>query len=65
MTHLKNLSRLTRAAMMLLVMLLTATTGWADAPSHKIVVIADPHVMGDGCKTAARPGRTTWQAVVS
>ena len=51
MTHLKNLSRLTRAAMMLLVMLLTATTGWADAPSHKIVVIADPHVMGDGLLT--------------
>ena len=51
MTHLKNLSRLTRAAMMLLVMLLTATTGWADAPSHKIVVIADPHVMGNGLLT--------------
>ena len=45
MTRLKNLSRLTRAALTLLVMLLTATTAWADAPSHKIVVIADPHVM--------------------
>ena len=30
MTHLKNLSRLTRAALTLLVMLLTATTAWAD-----------------------------------
>ena len=33
-----------RTAMLLLLMMLTATTAWAD---HKIVVIADPHVMGN------------------
>ena len=40
-----------RVAMMLLVGVLTTTTAWADEPGHEIVVIADPHVMGDGLLT--------------
>lgn len=40
----KNFPRLTKAAMTLLVLLMT-TTAWAQTPRHKVVVIADPHVM--------------------
>ena len=46
-----------RAAMTLLVMLLTSVSAWADDPNHKIVVIADPHVMGDGLQDDG----TAWQ----
>ena len=46
-----------RVAMMLLVGALTTTTAWADEPGHEIVVIADPHVIGDGLQDEG----TAWQ----
>ena len=47
----------TKAATMLLLVLLTSVSAWADEPGHTIVVIADPHVMGEGLQD----GGTAWQ----
>jgi 3',5'-cyclic AMP phosphodiesterase CpdA len=47
----KRSTFLARAAMTLLLGLLTVSMAWADEPGHKIVVIADPHVMDNGLLT--------------
>ena len=53
-----------RAAILLLAMLLTATTAWAKAePSHKIVVIADPHVMAPELLT--NTSNTDWTTYIA
>ena len=54
----KEKHNLMRTAMLLLLMILTASTAWAD---HKIVVIADPHVMGNGLQD----GGTAWQTYLA
>ena len=53
-----------RVAMMLAFMVLTTATAWADAPvtNHKIVVIADPHVMASGY---LQNDGTAWQTYLA
>lgn len=58
-----KLNFLARATMMLLLAVFTSATAWADAPDHKIVVIADPHVMGDGLLTD--PSNSDWTEYIN